>query len=299
MFCIDMRGCFSVIQVEFNLNTPQRYYDILKGQPHPLKFLASRVLWRSGFCSLFTIRKEGYRLKFYPTALSAILWVNPQDRQDDEIFLRRYLRAGDTFVDVGSNIGDLTLAGACVVGREGKVYSFEAHPRTYGFLSANVALNRCLNVLVFNVALGDKESTIFLVDVGRSDDQNRVSENGRGISMKITRLDDVPIAERHIQLLKIDVEGYEKFVLEGASRRLGNTSCVYFESSERNFRRYGYTCGDLLEILVESGFKIFKFAGNDTLVAVDVGYKSATLENLIAVRDLGEFLYRTQFHLAA
>jgi FkbM family methyltransferase len=299
MFCIDMRHYSSVIKGGIDLNTPQRYYNILRGKPHPLKFLASRVLWRSGFCSLFTIRKEGYRLKFYPTALSAILWINPQERQDDEIFLRRYLRAGDTFVDVGSNIGDLTLAGACVVGREGKVYSFEAHPRTCSFLSANVALNKCFNVLVFDVALGDKESKISLVDLGRSDDQNRVSENGRGISMKMTRLDDVPIAERHIQLLKIDVEGYEKFVLEGASRRLHTTSCVYFESSEWNFKRYGYTCGDLLEILVDSGFRIFRLVGNDTLVAVEVGYKSATLENLIAVRDLDEFLYRTRFYLAA
>jgi FkbM family methyltransferase len=281
------------------LNTARQYYNILRGQAHPWRFLASRVLWRSGFCSLFTIRKEGYRLKFYPTALSAILWIDPQDRQDDETFLRRYLRTGDTFVDIGSNIGDLTVAAACMVGREGKVYSFEAHPRTYSFLSANVALNECLNVLIFNVALGNRESEIFLVDVGTSDDQNRVSENGGGISMKMTRLDDVPIAERYVQLLKVDVEGYEKFVLEGAPRTLGNTSCVYFESWERHFRRYGYTCGDLLEILVANGFKVFKLAGNDTLAAVELGYKSAKLENLIAVRDLDEFLSRTRFHLAA
>lgn len=200
-------------------------------------------------------------------------------------------------MDIGSNIGDLTLAAASVVGPEGKVYSFEAHPRTYRFLVANVALNGCINVVAFNLALGDKEAEILLVDVGRSDDQNRVSENGRGISTKMTRLDDVLISERHIQLLKIDVEGYEKFVLDGASRMLDTTSCVYFESWESHFRRYGYTCVDLLLILVERGFKIFKLAGNDALASVEVGYKSAILENLIAVRDLDDFLRRTQFHL--
>ncbi len=281
------------------MNTAQRYLKILRGQPHALKFLASRVLWRTRACSLFDIRKEGYRLKFHPTALSAILWIDPQDRQEDEMFLKRCLRKGDVMVDVGANIGDLTLAAASVVGAEGKVYSLEAHPRTYGFLCSNVALNHCSNVATFNVALGDKESEIFFSDMGRGDDQNHVSENNQGMSLKMVRLDDLPITEPRIQLLKIDVEGYEKFVLEGALRTLGKVSCVYFESWDRHSKRYGYACSDITRILAETGFTILKFVGEDSVAPVEIDHNSTACENLMAVRELEDFLQRTEFRLAA
>jgi FkbM family methyltransferase len=279
------------------VNTAQRYLKILRGQPHALKFLASRVLWRTRACSLFEIRKEGYRLKFHPTALSAILWIDPQDRQEDEMFLKRYLRKGDVVVDVGANIGDLTLAAASVVGAEGKVYSLEAHPRTYGFLCSNVALNHCSNVATFNVALGDKKSEIFFSDMGRGDDQNHVSENNQGMSLKMVRLDDLSVTEPRIQLLKIDVEGYEKFVLEGASRTLEKVACVYFESWERHFKRYGYACSDVTRILSEKGFAILKLVGVDAVAPVEIDHNSTVCENLMAVRELEDFLERTKFHL--
>ena len=237
-----------------------------------------------------------YRLKFYPTALSAILWIDPRDRWSDEDFLRRYLKEKDIVVDVGANIGDLALTAASVVGTEGRVYSFEAHPRICGFLRKNVALNSCSNVVIFNVALGDKESEILLSD-SRGDDQNHVSENGRGISVRMARLDDLPIPEQHIQLLKIDVEGYEKFVLEGAPKTLDRVSCIYLESWEGHFSRYGYACRDVIELLAKKGFTVLKLMESQSVVPVGAGYSSGTLENLIAVRELEDFLERTSFGL--
>lgn len=213
--------------------------------------------------------------------------------------MRRYLKDGDVFVDVGANIGDLTLAAASVVGSTGKVYSFEPHPRIYGFLSENIKLNNSLNVVLFSAALGDKESEASFAELGRSDDQNRISENGHGISIKMARLDDLRIPEPHIQLLKVDVEGYEKFVLQGAWNTLEKVSCVYFESWEGHFKRYGYHCGELIDLLSQKGFTVLKFAGNDTVVPVGKEYSSAALENLVAVQVLDDFLGRTRLHLAA
>ena len=279
------------------MNTAQNYWDILKRQPRPLTFFASRILWRTHACGLFTIHKEGYRLKFHPTALSATLWIDPQSRQEDEIFLKRYLRRGDTFVDVGANIGQLTLAAASLVGEKGKVYSVEPHPRPYGFLCANVALNKYSNIHLFNLALDNKESDIFFADLGRSDVQNRVSENAYGIAMKTAKLDGLPITEQDIRLLKIDVEGYEKFVLEGATETLNRISCVYFESCECHFERYNYTCRDVTGLLLQNHFKVVRFTGDHSLAPVNTDYSSKALENLVAVRDMDDFLNRTQLHL--
>lgn len=279
-------------------NTAQRYLKILREQPNVSRFVVSRVLWRTGLCSLFQIHKEGYRLKFYPTALSAILWIDPQDRRSDEAFLKRYLKDADTVVDVGANIGDLTLTAASVIGARGRVYSIEAHPRIYGFLRKNIALNNRSNIILFNLALGDKESEIFFSDF-RGDDQNHVSENSGGLSVKMARLDDLPLLESRIQLLKIDVEGYEKFVLDGASTTLERVSCIYFESWERHFSRYGYACRDVINLLTKKGFTVLKFAGDESVAKVKVDHSSTTCENLLAVRVLEDFLKRTQFRLTA
>jgi FkbM family methyltransferase len=276
-------------------NIAQHYVKILGEQKHVLRFVLSRILWRTRLCSLFSIDKGTYRLKFYPTALSAILWIDPQDRGSDEAFFRRYLREKDIVVDVGANIGDLSLTAASVVGTEGRVYSLEAHPRTYDFLQKNIALNKCSNITSFNVALGDRESQMLLSDI-RGDDQNHISNNGQGISVRMERLDDLPILEQHIELLKIDVEGYEKFVLEGAPKTLDVVSCVYLESWEAHFSRYGYACRDVIDLLAKKGFTILKFNENDSVAPVNAEHSSRHLENLIAVRVLEDFLERTRFY---
>src|SRR5437667_6236072 len=82
----------------------------LRRQRKPFRFLASRLLWHSGLCSLFTILCGSYRLRFYPTALSATLWLDPRERCADEGHLRNLLRTDDIVIDVGANIGTMTLA---------------------------------------------------------------------------------------------------------------------------------------------------------------------------------------------
>lgn len=279
------------------ISTAQRYLRILKRQPRPWRFIASRILWRTRLCSLFQIDKGNYRLKFYPTALSAILWINPHDRAGDEFFLTRYLKHGDKVIDVGANIGHLALDASTLVGSEGRVYCVEAHPRTYKFLRKNVALNRCSNIAPFNLALGNSESEIYFSDT-RGDDQNHVSQNGSGIRVKMIRLDDLPMSEGSIELLKIDVEGYEKFVLEGAPRTLRKVSCIYIESDETHFAKYGYGCADVIGLLQDSGFTIFRLTDDGAVAPIHSHYSSAHCENLIAVRNLEAFLQRTGFRPA-
>ena len=185
-----------------------------------------------------------------------------------------------------------------LVGAGGKVYCIEAHPRTYRFLRNNVALNKFTNMDLLNLALGDKDSEIRFSDM-RDDDQNRVSQNGSGIPVKMMRLDDVSIAEHSVELLKIDVEGYEKFVLEGARRTLERVDCIYFESYEAHFNKYKYSCGDVISLLENSGFRLFRLSASDAIVPVDSSYSSSYCENLIAVRNLEAFQERTGFRIAA
>jgi FkbM family methyltransferase len=241
-----------------------------------LRFLASRALWATRLSSLFTMQTAcGYKLRFYPTAVSATMWCNPQFYAKDEQLLGEQLGTGDTFVDVGANIGTLTLAASRLVGPSGRVFAIEAHPRTVRYLRGNVRLNSASNVTVLHAAVGDHVGTVKFSN-RRSDDQNSIASSG--IEVPLATLDSMiigllPPASR-IRLLKIDVEGFELFALRGADRVLERTDAVYFESWENHFQRFGYSTKDLLTLLRAHGFDC----------GVDDDHRSDNCENLLASR---------------
>jgi FkbM family methyltransferase len=251
----------------------------LRSQPRPLRFLASRLLWRSGLCSILKIPCDSYSLRFYPTAHSATLWLNPAERLRDESIFRSLLQEGDSVIDVGANVGTLTLTASRIVGPAGKVYSVEAHPRTHKYLIGNLRLNHVRNVETFNVACGTENGTTSFSD-RTLDDQNAVSTEG--LRVPVRRLDDLVTTPetQEIALLKIDVEGYEKFVLEGALRLLPRVKFVYFESYERHFDSFGYKLRDIVDLLEQFRFDIYHLDGN----GVPRDYNSALCENLLASR---------------
>src|SRR5262249_10565914 len=149
---------------------------------------------------------------------------------------------GDTVIDVGANIGAVTLAASRKVGRKGKVYSVEAHPHTYKYLRGNLSLNGATNVETFNVACGSASGTVSYSDK-KSDYQKAVSE--KGLAVPMARLDEIVPAGKEIALLKVDVEGYEKFVLEGATELLPTVRSIYFKSYDHHFKQFAYSLRDI------------------------------------------------------
>jgi FkbM family methyltransferase len=272
-----------------------RYFSILRSHQRPYRFLLGRLLVRTGFSRFFVIRQSGYRLRFFPSNLTEQLWVDPAWRDEALDFFRVYLRPGDTVVDVGANIGDTVITSSQKVGAAGKVWAVEPHPRTHRFLTENLQLNRCTNVQTFNCAVGDKEGTVQFAD-DRRDDMNKVG--GGDVTVPIKRLDDLISGADQIALLKVDVEGYEKPVLEGASRVLARTKAVHIEVSTVHFSWFGYEVKELLQILRGSGFDLYRTPTQGTLEQIDVDFVPSGVENLVCVRELGEFQSRTGWTLA-
>ena len=235
------------------------------------RFIISRVLWAARHSSDLTIGANGYRLRFYPTSISANMWCNPDFYREDEIVLKRWLRPGDNFVDVGANIGALTIVGSKLVGPRGRVFSLEPHPRTIKYLRGNLRFNRAGNVEVIHAAAGEKEGDILLTDK-RADDQNSIST--AGVNVPLRTLDSV-LPDMRVRLLKIDVEGFELIVLKGATRILQQTDLVYFESWEGHFTKFGYGTRDVITFLDQHGFR----------VNCEEEHISRTIENLLAIRE--------------
>ena len=281
------------------LNMIRHWLSVLTNQQRPFRFLISRLLMRTGLSRFILIRRGRYTIRFYPSSsLSGAIWVRPESRQRTERFFRDYLREGDTVVDIGANIGTMTLEAAISVGSSGKVFSIEPHPRTFKYLEGNLRLNQVTNVRAHNVAMGDKDGRITFSD--RSDDSNNsVVEDGNGIEIPVRRLDDLGIDEENIALVKIDTEGYEKYVIEGGVNTLSNAECVYFESADSLFKPFGYSAPAVFELLSEQGFAVFEITPTNIISKIPDGHTSSVKEDLVAIRNKDEFLARTGGHLAA
>tara|TARA_B100000029_G_scaffold475469_1_gene518756 strand:- start:66 stop:773 length:708 start_codon:yes stop_codon:yes gene_type:complete len=203
-------------------------------------------------------------LKFYPSYLSRILWVDPNhghSGSEVENFVWKYLRPNDIFVDIGANIGTVTLEASKKIGDNGKVFSFEANPKIFQFLKGNVNLNNCTNIELHNLALGEKTSQINFSDID-SDESNSIQNNSNGIIVQMKTLDEIIPLDLKIELLKIDVLGYEKFVFLGAKKTLENIECVHFPAIEKFYENYGYDFRDVFKILKSYNFSIYTMSKN-------------------------------------
>ena len=234
------------------------------------RFFVSRALRTLRLSSLLTIPRSGYKLRFYPTAMSALLWSDPEFGLHDEAVFHHLLRPGDVFIDVGANVGAFTLAASAIVGPKGRVFAVEAHPKIVRYLRGNIALNRAENVTVIPAAAGEKNGKAYLTSQ-RSDDLNFISQSG--IQVPVLALDSV-IPLLPIRLMKVDVEGAELAVLKGAREILARTEFVYFESSEKFAQRFGYSSSEVIAFLRERGFKL-------DLAAEHVSHE---IENILAAR---------------
>jgi len=130
--------------------------------------------------------------------------------------LQDFLNPEDTFVDVGANIGWLSLVGAKKVGKKGKVLSFEPVPSTNEVLKSNKELNQFTQIQLHEYALGNKEETVTIYpekeNRGGASILNHQSNNG--VKIEVKTLDSLNLTTT-ISVIKIDVEGFELDVLKG------------------------------------------------------------------------------------
>ncbi|PWS39198.1 hypothetical protein DFH01_08170 [Falsiroseomonas bella] len=180
--------------------------------------------------------------------------------RDPEIWrlIERRLRRGMTFVDAGANIGAYTLPAARLVGPEGRVVSFEAHPVTYRLLARNVAENGLANVLALNEALGEEAGTLTLAFTAANPGETHVAADGEtGAQVPVTPLDAALTARgvAGVDYLKIDVEGFELPVLRGAlgTIRANPGLLIQTELQERHAARYGTDIGEIVALLRGEG----------------------------------------------
>jgi FkbM family methyltransferase len=156
-------------------------------------------------------------------------------------FIENHLNEGDCFVDIGANIGLMSLTASKCVGDSGVVVSCEPNPSTIEILERNLSLNKSKNITIVKKAIGSTQSTAMIYPnwhINRGGASLiRKGNNEQGVEVEVTTLDNL-IDELKLKpkMLKIDVEGFEFEVLKGATELiLGNTPPIIIIeiSSER------------------------------------------------------------------
>ena len=136
------------------------------------------------------------------------------------LFIMHYLREEDTFVDVGANIGAYTVLASGVAGA--KSIAYEPIPSTFANLVRNVNYNSLsAKAELVNCGVGDQAGTITFSNSLDAINHVIYEENfsGKTIDVPVDSLDNM-LAGQEVNILKIDVEGYEANVINGAAQVL-------------------------------------------------------------------------------
>jgi FkbM family methyltransferase len=188
--------------------------------------------------------------------------------------LKKYLKKGSAFLDIGANVGYITALGADLLGRRGQVHSFEPVPRYFDYLSRVAKMNSDYQIVLNNFALGESAGqttiTIPVFNIGGSSVvQGFVKEEKaeQHITVEVKRLDDY-IKEKsltNISLIKIDVEGFELPVLKGASDFFqANRNClppIIVEVTPFAYPLLNTRIEELHEYMSNWGYKAFCILG--------------------------------------
>jgi len=224
-----------------------------------IQFLVQMNSWRLW---RFQVGVAGHR--FRPPTLDrlvalALFRLGLMGRDEFALF-RSLLRPGMTVVDVGANQGVFTLFCADLVGSTGTVIAFEPDPEMFLTLEANAKASAKTGIELHNLALGseDGQLTFHISRLNRGDNRLLATRQPSGPNdptVRVVALDHM-LNGRRVDLVKMDVQGWEGAVLRGMKDVLGSASppwvhleiCPHilakagssFEEIHATFQRYGY-----------------------------------------------------------
>jgi FkbM family methyltransferase len=176
--------------------------------------------------------------------------------------------AGEIAVDVGANLGWYSVLLNCLSVQGAQIFAFEPDPESYWLLSKNLRSNDATRVSAHNIALG---STPGFAELRRYKSSNNGrhtlvdggNPGGGTVRVPVSTLKDFWAANhldgRPIRFLKVDVEGFEYFVLRGAGELLDRCECVLLEYSPGSQRMLAAKPDALIELLQASRFNVRRF----------------------------------------
>ncbi|MTJ32276.1 FkbM family methyltransferase [Aphanizomenon sp. UHCC 0183] len=177
--------------------------------------------------------------------------------------LKKFLKHGDTFIDVGANIGYISGHALSFVGKSGSIHAFEPVPKYFNYLTKFRDINANYSITLNNLALGSATTfakiAINETNFGWNTMVPDFMSNGvkEEIEVQTILLDDYvlsldKIERENISVIKIDVEGYEFEVLKGGYKFLKDATkppIIIVEINTSAYPKLGYTAKDISDFM--------------------------------------------------
>jgi FkbM family methyltransferase len=197
------------------------------------------------------ITKQGFAILENDTHISK--WAEESGRLDHDQnmlpLVLKHIKPGDTVLDVGAYIGDHTIAYSNAVGKHGKVLAFEPNEDAFACLQHN--LSEYKNTELFNSCVGETSGKMVLVKYDDNVGMTYVKP-GKGKTKSLT-IDSLEL--ERCDFIKIDVEGFELKVLEGAEETIKKfRPKMLIEINDFTLHRAGITQNDIYIFLIQHNY---------------------------------------------
>ncbi|TWT92804.1 FkbM family methyltransferase [Stieleria varia] len=188
-------------------------------------------------------------------------WIGRHHRQQVQL-AKKLLPTDGVFLDVGANVGEFTVAMA-IDKPQAKILAIEPNPIVRTNLEANITANHLTNVSVLPIALGDQEGTETLYQCNDSLLTSFVpisSDHAATAEAEVCMLDNLvrSMSLDRLDVVKIDVEGFELKVLSGAKQSLARfRPSIIIEINTITSTAAGFDVSDVYELLRSQGYRFF------------------------------------------
>jgi FkbM family methyltransferase len=211
---------------------------------------------------------NGFRFRAPSLDRLTSLWLHKLGvlGKEEFTFLSKVVRSGMTIAEVGANQGIYTLYMSRLAA-PGRVFAYEPEPVIYDQLAENVRINAAANILCQQLAITNENKSSILRPGSLNSGDNRIVDGmaakTEDIFVNATTLDCLFPDER-IDLIKIDVQGLELQVLEGARELLQRTEeiILLLEYWPYGLNLAGSSAAELLTFLDENGFHLWRTTGS-------------------------------------
>lgn len=176
---------------------------------------------------------------------------------------RQIIKPGMTVVDIGANIGLYSVIAGKLVGKDGKVFSFEPEKNNYEFLNRNIEANNLNNVFPNKTAVSSEKSTKNLFLFSENTGSYSLVDNRKtnvSVPVQTDTLDNLlkQLSTNKVDVIKMDIEGAEYKAFEGMIQTINNSANLkmMIEFFPNAIRRFNQDPLQFLNTIKSLGFKI-------------------------------------------
>ncbi|MDD4646361.1 MAG: FkbM family methyltransferase [Bacteroidales bacterium] len=225
----------------------------------------------------YPVRTDTFETEKYGRILFAN-WENPlvERKEIDQkslSFYEKFIKEGDFALDIGANIGHMTVPLSLICGKTGLTLGFDPNPYVFKILEQNASLNSSIsNTKVFNFAITDADDEYYYNSSEASFcnggiSKEKISRHGKfalshkikGVRLESFLNETFPDRLPNLRLIKIDTEGYDKEIIRSISNLLKQykpaviTECFGKNSEKDRFEHF--------ELLKSQGYSLYYFSG--------------------------------------